>query len=407
MKLTNLSLLLLISTSIFAQTKECDCSGPLSKDLKTYISDNEYSDFKDWLYVYYQKDETTRTSLKNNASSSWGAKISTVIKAIPVSGSVDGSSTSSKDNQKYSRVEQSFMKNRYITNEELNELFVEEFSDNQLTAYLGCLKLCGITSGNGVFLYTGSETSDEFFIQVTYKSNSGGEKITLANNASYTNMEPISGLVFKENLVIKNGQSKTQYFKRLDNSKSASFTINVTEPIIIPTIDFAAKPTINQQATPIGTIVASILDYNTFLKANGLDKMENEKMETVLWIPCDGRKENKSKYSSYSGGNIPDLRGVFLRGINDYNTNFPSVLPVKDNQKNPKNTVAGEFQDDGIKTHTHDYQVGNAVNGHNYNTVGGEFYHPTVRMRTTKINNGAEEETRPKNITVYYYIKIN
>jgi hypothetical protein len=420
-------LLLTLATSIssftYGQTQECDCSGPLSKDLKSLTNQTEYSNFKDWLYTYYQSDETTRSSLKSSASSSWSGHFKAVIESVPVGGGAGGGSSSSKDNQKYYRLEQSYLRNRYISNEELNELFVEEFSENQLIAYTECLKYCG-SSENGVKMFTGKDTRDEFYIQVQFKSVPAGGVLTLFGNAVSINMEPIGILIFKDSLKIKDGQTITQYFKRLDLSKQASFTFNTKEGVKMPVIELSAKPSINQEAMPIGTIIASVLDYSTFLKVNNLDEINNKDMAAALWIPCDGRTLTVSKYAKYSGGKIPDLRGVFLRGINDYGVSFSTVEPVSDSQKNPDNNVAGQLQSDAFQGHRHGWRGDKTAHipggGNDYATqtnsgasVGQNWSDNAGSLildPTTDGVNGAvriSSETRPKNRTVYYYIKIN
>jgi len=63
--------MVVFSASTFGQTKECDCSGPLGSDLKTKINETEYLNFKDWLYSYFEKDETTQNSLKTSATKFW------------------------------------------------------------------------------------------------------------------------------------------------------------------------------------------------------------------------------------------------------------------------------------------------------------------------------------------------
>ena len=57
-------------------------------------------------------------------------------------------------------------------------------------------------------------------------------------------------------------------------------------------------------ASPVGTIVASILDEAQFSAQNGTG-----------WILADGRDVSGSNYAVVKGeNNVPDLRGVFLRG---------------------------------------------------------------------------------------------
>jgi hypothetical protein len=419
-----LSLLFLTLCSLsHGQTKECDCGSALNQDLKDFNSTKEYKDFKNWLYSYYQKDETKRDQAKRDASQSFSGEIGVVIKAIPISAGGDYSNSSSVDKQRYQHTEQFYLKNQYLTDQQVNELFVSQFGNNQLQAYLGCLDLCKGVIGNGVYFYTGGETSDEFYIEVKFASNTGAERITLAGDARYINLEPIGGLSFTEGLVIARGQSRTQYFKRVDPTKAASFTINVRESIAIRPIELPAQPAVNQQAIPVGTIICSVLSYKSFLEANKLDKMNNSNMSIALWVPCDGRQVPESKYFPYAG-RVPDLRGVFLRGINTYgdaSANFGSVVDVSNAQKNPENKVANEFQGDTFQGHSHNFS-GDIV-------VANDGAHPPthltasrpgelqrnksynfVKGASTDGTNGTPRvsiETRPKNVTVYYYIRIN
>ena len=415
-----LTILLLNSIYSFAQ---CDCSANLNSNLKDKLSITHYREFKDWLYQYFQKDEESRKSMKNNDRANWSGKFSAVVDALPISGGSNADWSSSKENQKYYKIEQTSIQNKYLTDEQYDQVLEEKFGVNQLEAYKACLEACGNILGNGVKYVYGGNLEDEFYIQILYNNIAGGS-IMLKGPALYSNMEPIGGLVFRDSLVINDRQSVTQFFKRLNPEKSASLALN-TNTLQIKPIEFAASPPINQQAIPVGTIVASVLDYTKFLKVNSLDAMNNENMSEVLWIPCDGRIENKSKYSAYSGGQIPDLRGVFLRGINDYRVTFQSVDFVNDKQKNPENTPAGVFQKDAIQGHWHDIQ-GNFDNHDGANPYSNSLQAntdnadgpvtPTLKARknigspTSDGVNGEPRistETRPVNVTVYYYIKIN
>jgi hypothetical protein len=393
----------------FGQTKDCDCSPNLNQNLKDKLTITHYKEFKDWLYQYFQKDETSRSSMKNNDKAKWSGKFSAVIESLPISGSSDADWAKSRENQKFYKIEQTSIQNKYLTEEQFDQVMEEKFGVNQLDAYKACLNLCGNLMGNGVTYVTGGDLNDEFFIQIIFNTTTGGT-LMLKGPAIFSNLEPIGGSIFKDGLIIKDRQSVTQYFKRLKPEKAASFNINsniVTNPIV-----FDATSPINQQAIPVGTIVASVLEYKSFLKANGLETIDNEKMDIALWIPCDGRKESKSKYSSYSGGNIPDLRGVFLRGINDYGVVFPGVVTVSNSQRNPENKSASEFQTDEFMSHTHEARMSrnygsntNSMAANNGGTGGDNVPNSGNGIINTTSMGG--QETRPKNVTVYYYIKIN
>ena len=160
---------------------------------------------------------------------------------------------------------------------------------------------------------------------------------------------------------------------------------------------------------PIGTIISSVLHYDEFLEINGYQRTIDT--SKVIWVPCDGRAVSGSKYAtSQNGKYAPDLRGVFLRGINDYDV--PGYNPNSNpKQLNPEDKKANEFQNDSIKRHSHTlnlfkfpYAWGKATDG-----VCSNEYKPTngLKQVETDENIDGKNETRQKNITVYYYLKIN
>ncbi|MGG7664087.1 hypothetical protein [Dyadobacter sp. BHUBP1] len=422
MKKLLLSALLSMQVAIaVSQTSECDCQPALDNDLKTVVQSSEYSEFKSWLSEYLMKDSTSQQSMKNQSGTKFSGAFQAVVKAVPVGGSGDYTKSKSKENQKYYRLRQLFSKNQYLLDSDINEFFTEYMSDNQLKGYLACLDLCAETSGNNVYLNVIGDTSDEFLIQVRYKSSGTFETITLKGNAKYVNLAPIGALSLTDGVSIPRGTSVSQYFKRVDPKKAASLTIDVKENLSpIKPVNLQPTTTVSTSVVPIGTIVASVLDYDKFMQANGFDKINRNDMKEVPWVPCDGRTLSVSKYSNYSGGPIPDLRGMFLRGINDYNVTFPTTTPVVNERKNPEPKVAGEFQSDSYQTHQHGYGA-NFLNG-----AGNQLWDvygtkPAGGQWAAKINGGPAKnsnllsltspeggtETRPKNVTVYYYIKIN
>ncbi|WP_139785433.1 hypothetical protein [Chryseobacterium phocaeense] len=395
------------------QTKFCDCSGPLDKDLKKVVKDSEYSNFKNWLYEYYQKDETSRSSMKKSAENSFTGKVQAVVKSIPTTGSVDKSSSKSKSIDVFYNLEEFFLRNRYITDESLNELFASEMSDGQLSAYKACLKYCTESLGSGISTIAGGDPSDVFYIQIKYDAQKSGDSVTLLGDAQYNNLVPVGSFLFRDGVKLKDRQTKIQYFKRLDPYKDASFSFNLKESIAgITPVTFDAIEKKLGNMVPVGTIIASVLNYNSFLKANNYDVEQSGNMQKMIWVPCDGRDVMVSEYGLYSGGRVPDLRGVFLRGINDYGVAFPSTKTVNNMQKNPENKIAGEFQADITGPHSHGWTgtYGNGNPDGSADRIGGPVNNPLaypVQSLEGHVLSGGGPETRPKNITVYYYIKIN
>jgi len=147
------------------------------------------------------------------------------------------------------------------------------------------------------------------------------------------------------------------------------------------------------------------------------------------WVVCDGKLYNRSeaKYKALfeaigvswggDGANrfaVPDLRGVFLRGVNETASADPDAdkreksRPDLNSSGNGGNAV-GSKQSDAFGSHSHNASVS-----------GGEFPFKQSGMGITA-NKGTEvqfrtlsvsvapaggKETRPKNAYVYYIIKL-
>jgi len=160
-------------------------------------------------------------------------------------------------------------------------------------------------------------------------------------------------------------------------------------------------------AAPIGVIVPSLLNYKEFLEVNGLSLPKNE--QNAIWVPCDGRQigKNKGTYGAFFEGVVPDLRGLFLRGVNDMGNAHSTTPHQIQKHKNPDNKHAGEFQADEFKEHRHKGSYGYYKPA----GVGGESFHLVSSKNGQGRNDWSVQpdgghETRPKNLTVYYYIKI-
>jgi hypothetical protein len=152
---------------------------------------------------------------------------------------------------------------------------------------------------------------------------------------------------------------------------------------------------------PVGAVVSSLLPPHKFLSEINKGK----------WIAADGQEiPRHSSYFKMSGRQrSPDLRGMFLRGLNTFESGQP---PRQDGLEDPDGGIrtAGDFQIDEIKAHKH--TIG--INGTDTTTMVpgtqrlAHFRNDAYGAGESKQTNlyGAKE-TRPKNIAVYFYLKIN
>jgi hypothetical protein len=150
-----------------------------------------------------------------------------------------------------------------------------------------------------------------------------------------------------------------------------------------------AKIFLKSDRNPVGMIVSSMLTLAQFQAING-----------STWVLADGASVVGSSYAAItSNSTVPDLRGMFLRGKNNGRL---------DAQQDPggERTI-GDLQADDFKSHRHDLIVyDSAGSGNNYPTD----YFPNTSVtgvNTTAIQLSGGSETRPKNIAVNYFIKIN
>lgn len=161
------------------------------------------------------------------------------------------------------------------------------------------------------------------------------------------------------------------------------------------------------QNLPIGTIIPSMLPPALF-SDQVKDVVPFNALKTN-WVLADGETDiTLSRYGKLFGNKRypPNLRGMFLRGMNEGRN---------DGKEDPeKNRNAGDDQLDMVVSHIHEYAVqtrgGNIAPSKNTYNVGlmsdgngYTFFNKTNKNDTDKMY----PETRPKNVSVYFYIKIN
>lgn len=165
---------------------------------------------------------------------------------------------------------------------------------------------------------------------------------------------------------------------------------------------------------PIGTIISSMMEPTEFNTLMG-----------DVWVLADGRSSTTEYFTAFGNANIPDMRGQFLRGMNE-NRN--------DSFEDPETREVGSLQIDTLGSHDHTaslsgstsiagahshsmtfYQNNGNTGSNPYGSLSsssfskttstsGEHSH-TVTVSGTTESTGSTE-TRPTNITVYWYIKV-
>ncbi|MBC3846293.1 hypothetical protein H8K90_07875 [Winogradskyella echinorum] len=372
--------------------------------MKNKYTETQLLDLRIELYEYYKflQKKTDNTSISFSLSSAG--------EAFTNYGIFGGSSDSNGDYErnKMRNLEKIIEKDQSISEQVFKEIVTDVFSDNQLEAYEACLNSC--PKQNGVYYEVTGDLEDVFAVNLNFSNTVGQEKVTLSNTATLVNCEPIGGFLLKEGLVIKNGRSVTQYLKIINKEKPSQIGINFNE-LSFGAINFGDEYIGGSKSLPIGTIISSTFKYETFLEVNRFKTTEN--MSKAIWVPCDGRNVRSSKYGEFSGS-VPDLRGLFLRNVNDYNVAFDGVGKVKSEQKNPDNTSAGVVQKDAFQGHRH-FEQNTLVMTGSRDLPNQPDQRPNQKGATNsagKFDAGfgtprISTETRPKNMTVYYYIKIN
>ncbi len=154
---------------------------------------------------------------------------------------------------------------------------------------------------------------------------------------------------------------------------------------------------------PVGTIVASTLKPIQFMiSTNSQWPLNDPSHPRAKWAPADGRViEGSIYYRITDESALPDLRGMFLRGLNEFQLQEPRT----DGRQDPDgaNRVAGGFQADQIVSHQHRIDRPINFDSQGGNSGGNRWFD----KQTDLTNKFGGSETRPKNIAVYYYIKIN
>lgn len=396
-KMTFMSLYLTVSLSTFGQ--DCKCNELLHDGLYSFTKMTRTDSFSKDLRTYYLS-ETFKSDMK---SGKWGGSLTIPIKGIPFSIGMNDSE------EKFSELRTKLL--------EVSELNIDEGSvqasfgsipnTSLYEAFVECTKICVNPYESGFIQGKNLETEDAVVFTIYYRPSSPDDPMPIVTSF---NVLP-EGSVVSGNLTVNQplkGFTTLITCKRpLD--KDLVLTLQ-TNRGAISSKAYALENVSSNKELPIGTIVTSYLNFEQFNTAT----KNNEKSPGGIWTsnkskwaPCDGRPIPTSKFQVLtSQTQVPDLRGMFLRGLNIFDPYQP-VPPISVDKADPEIRTVGSYQSDELKSHKHTFSYlkpkQNDSNGGSSNHEVSDTDRPTDG--TTNATGGVE--TRPKNIAVYYYIKIN
>ncbi len=293
-----------------------------------------------------------------------------------------------------------------ITEQDFESVASDVIDKNILNAWNQCIEDIGTRSGGIVYQVNGRE--NEVF-SVTYRYVPDKESDPRA--VTVTGLTVTGGGTrhiptrIKEGTVLRRYTGYTQMFRRTQPATPVSIQMDIEGQDGVKVSVAGLKP---QDVIPVGTVITSVLPWSMF--AQTANDSASFDPNTNKWAPCDARSIRGSELARLGGGpTTPDLRGVFTRGLNSFAADEPD--PVAERQRDPDlRRKVGSFQDHSTGEHSHFFRGSGAAlttadNGSDRKNLwhDGDYSQSTER-ETHKNPIG---ETRPKNVAVYFYIKIN
>ena len=395
--------------SLIAESNNCEsCNASLDPALQEKTTYYKQSNLRDWLYQYFKSNEEQRRVMKNSAAQD--INLSAVVKSIPIKFGYN--SSESKEYNYWNNKHIEWTNTRLISIDDIAYLFKADSKD-QLQAWLECKKIsCGFTSANyadkSIFLDIEKIRDGKYNISLT---NLSLANIKITDIQADGTIEKETGKDFSVNNRVSNKGGKISAVYSSKSTIDVDFSISVTYNILgtddkgTTNVIYRIKPKLPD--APIGTIIATTLTYEQFLRIN---QIENLSSSEQIWLPCDGRAVQNGNFITKT----PDLRGVFIRGANvmDKNENL-NTKPVDKMQINPQDIPVGTIQLDAFQGHKHfnddqlvkrgDTDLPNQPDqrpNQRYSDNSAGIYdagYGTPRIST---------ETRPINITVIYLIRV-
>ena len=355
-------------------------TGNFSQDLRTYFL-----------------SETFRSDMRSNR---WAGGLSVVIDLIPI-----GLNAGASD-QEVTQFQQRIQSG---TSVQLSQQFYDNAStrvpDAELAReYNRCLEISQpgfrITSGTGdrhvtFYVHYRGQVASDTMPKVTFLDVMGATDVR--------NAPPVGSTLRELTLITCTRNPKVDTVLIIETDRGGR------------TCTVPAEPSGFNADLPVGTVIASFLTWTEFqavTKNNDLNPSNKSLWSSRYskWAPADGREVPNSGFTrATNAAAVPDLRGRFIRGLNRLDGERPSIDAAAGDSAGERQR--GSFQEDSIQDHVHiyaewgwtvatgqgPYQDGLTAN------KGRKPEHPTTGVKDAR----QSAETRPRNVALYYYIRIN
>lgn len=372
---------LLLQNGLY-KTYQMAKTGSFKQDLKTYLSSDQFKkDFKD---------------------NKWGSSLSVITDGTPIQLGINSSDTKINDFQ--SNIKQSST----LT---INQSFYDQAYTN-------------IPDVELAKAYTDCVANTRRFGFKTNASISDREVLFIVSYYKEINTDPMPKV---RGFEIRGAHNITKSFNVgdfLNNQSSITCDRDPDKDLIlvletdrgVAAYKVPAEPTGFNRDLPVGTIITSYLNWTEFQVVtnnnsnNPAGNLWSAKYSK--WAPADDREVPNSAFQRItSQSKVPDLRGMFLRGLNQFDQDESNI--IASDKKDPDNRRRGGYQPDLVGQHNHGW-TGETGNGNPSKSTDYLTTDPTGRgdAYVTRPHygfsvGGIGQETRPKNIAVYYYIRIN
>lgn len=387
-----------------------ECDKLIQGGLYSFTSMTNTGSFNKDLRTYYLSDQFT----KDMHSGKWGASLTVPIKGVPLTLGMEDSQEKYQEfrSKILNETELSIASNFYQTS------FSTIPNTNLYDSYVKCIDLSTQKGLSGFFQGLNVETEDAVVFTIYYKPSAPNEPMPKVTNF---NVEPagsvISGALKKGDLL--NGFSILVTCRR-NPEKDLILSLQTDRGSISSKVS-APDPVSSGKEFPIGTVISSFLNWEQFnLASKNNDKSPGGiwTSQKSKWSPCDGRPVPNSKLAAISSlTNAPDLRGIFLRGVNSIDPSY-SLPPQDPSQLNVDPKSVGVYQSDALKNHSHKisnstdvlrYIEGGPLKGGDGGAFINAINNPNKGGSALLVtdNDGGSLETRPKSMSIYYYIKTN
>jgi microcystin-dependent protein len=256
-------------------------------------------------------------------------------------------------------------------------------------------------------------------------------QVSFPSNASYHAIAPTSDTAYEALLDLDAGVSNVQDQVTANAANIASNAANIASNaanIATNAADIAANAAnIATNAADIAANLVDIVDLDARVTDLEDDISYVVPVGSIVpfaaatppsgWLECDGSAVSRTTYSNlysvistgYGYGdnattfNLPDLRGMFLRGWDHGAGNDPDAASrIAQATGGATGNTVGSEQEDEFESHTHEVTADDSPAGYSLNS--GD--HSPADDDTVQTGAAGGNETRPKNVYVMYIIKF-